>query len=165
MNDPNYGNLGDHTEAVEIDFDPRRIRYAELLQIFWKSHDPASRSWGRQYLNAVFFHNEAQRQLALSSRAAIEKETGGRVRTEILPLESFTRAEDYHQKYLLSSHPVLAGELAVIYPHKKEYVDATSVTRLNGYAGGYGTKAQLMREIDGLGLSPAGKRYLLNIVK
>jgi hypothetical protein len=75
------------------------------------------------------------------------------------------RAEDYHPKYLLSAHSVLAGELAAIYPHKKEYVDATSVTRLNSYAGGYGTKAQLMREIDGLGLGPAGKRYLLNIVK
>jgi peptide methionine sulfoxide reductase MsrA len=165
MRDPNYGNLGDHTEALEIDFDPRRITYTELLQFFWNSHDPTARSGGRQYLNALFFQNDAQRQLAISSMAAIEKEIGSSVHTEILPVESFTRAEDYHQKYLLFSHPVLAGELAAVYPNKKKYVDATSVARLNGYAGGYGNKVQLKREIEILGLSSEGKRYLLKIME
>jgi hypothetical protein len=116
-------------------------------------------------MNAIFYHNEAQRQLAAASKAALEKEIGNAVRTEILPIESFTRAEDYHQKYLLSSHPKLMRELSAIYPDKKAYVDAASVTRLNGYVGGYGAEEQLLREIEGLGLSPEGKRYLLNTVK
>lgn len=165
MPNPNYGNLGDHTETIEIDFDPSRISYSDLLNIFWKSHDPTARTWRRQYMNAVFYRNESQHREAAASKAAVEKEIGSRVRTEILPIESFTRAEAYHQKYLLSSHSILTGELSAIYTDRKAFTDATSAARINGYAGGYGTPSQLMHEIDSLGLSPEGKSYLLKIVR
>jgi peptide methionine sulfoxide reductase MsrA len=51
---PTYRSLGDHTETVQIDFDPSVIPYGELLAVFWESHEPGSSTWSRQYMNAVF---------------------------------------------------------------------------------------------------------------
>ena len=165
MNAPTYSNMGDHTETVQIDYDPQRITYAQLLDIFWKSHKPTRRSWSRQYMNAVFYHNEEQRRQALASKADLEQKIGHDVKTEVVPVRSFTMAENYHQKYLLKSHQALRSEMARIYPNPQDFVDSPAVTRLNGYAGGHGTGDQLSREIDILGLSAEGKKRLAKLVK
>jgi peptide-methionine (S)-S-oxide reductase len=165
MENPNYGNIGDHTEAVQIDYDPHRTRYAELLEIFWKSHKPTSQAWSRQYMNAVFVHDEQQQTLAQASKTALAKKLNKPVRTKIVPLQSFTLAEDYHQKYLLKSRSDLAREMSRIYPRKTDFINSTAAARLNGYAGGHGTKDQLDREIDSLGLSPEGRRHLEDLVQ
>jgi len=55
---PTYHSLGDHTETVQIDYDPTQISFEELLDVFWDSHRPTQRAWSRQYMAAVFFHNE-----------------------------------------------------------------------------------------------------------
>jgi len=148
-----------------VDFDPRLISYTHLLDIFWKSHEPTRQSMSRQYLKAVFYHNEQQGELAMASRKAIEKETGSTVRTEVLPIRSFTMAEEYHQKFTLKRQSTLRDEMAHIYPLNHDFVNSTAVARLNGYAGGHGTKGQLSKEIGRLGLSPEGKRVLTNIVR
>ncbi len=153
MDDPDYSNLGDHTEAVQVDFDPNRVSYAELLDIFWKSHRPTQRPWSTQYMNAVFFHNDRQREAALASKAQKEKEIGRTVHTKINSVETFYRAEDYHQKYLLNRYPEIAKAFERIYPIKKDYVDSTAVARVNGYIGGNGSLEQLRRELPSLGLS------------
>jgi peptide-methionine (S)-S-oxide reductase len=165
MNAPTYRKMGDHTETVQVDYDPQRVTYAQLLDIFWKSHEPTRQSGSRQYMNAVFYHNEEHRRQALASRADIEREIGHTVKTEIVPVRSFTLAEDYHQKYLLKSNKALGSEMARLYPNSRDFVDSTAVTRLNGYAGGHGTSDQLSREIDILGLSPEGKKRLEGLVK
>ena len=162
---PDYGNIGDHTEAVQVDFDPEKISYATLLAVFWESHRPDSRSWKRQYLNAVFYHDARQEQEALASRAALEKKLGRGVRTEVLPLRSFTRAEDYHQKYILKRASDLMRDLTRIYPNHTDLVDSTAVARLNGYVGGHGSPEQLAREIGTLGLSPEGRKKVENMVR
>lgn len=161
---PNYSNIGDHTETLQIDFDPQRITYTELLDHFWKSHKPTQRSWNRQYMHAVFYHNEQQKRAALKSKASVEAAIGRTVRTEVLPLKAFYRAEDYHQKYILTRRSDLAGELKRVYPRLKDYVDSTAVARLNGYAGGHGTKEQLEREIDDLGLGSKNRQALIDMV-
>lgn len=161
---PDYGNIGDHTETVQVDYDPQRITYAELLNLFWKSHRPTQRTWDRQYMNAVFFHNQEQRILAQQSKSAVEKRTGSKVRSEVLPLRSFTRAEDYHQKYLLNRRSELVQELQRIYPIKKDFVDSTAIARLNGYIGGHGSEDQLMDELQSLGLTAESQRLLVEIV-
>ena len=74
--DPDYGNIGDHTETVQIDFDPQRISYEDLLDIFWRSHTSTGHGWSRQYMNAVFYDNEKQQQFAMSSKAVMEKKLG-----------------------------------------------------------------------------------------
>lgn len=161
---PDYGHIGDHTEAVQVDYDPQRISYAQLLEVFWQSHRPTSPPWKRQYLNAVFYHHDRQQEEALASRAAVEERLGRTVQTDVIPLRSFTRAEDYHQKYLLKREADLLRDLTRVYPRHRDLVDSTAAARLNGYAGGYGRPEQLDREIDRLGLSPAGKEKLEMLV-
>jgi len=165
MASPTYADLGDHTETVQIDFDPRRTSYAALLAVFWNSHHPESHGWSRQYLNAVFYHDERQRQAAMASKAEVQRRLGRAVGSEILPVRFFTPAEDYHQKYILKRQTDLAREMSLIYPRHSDFVRSTAVTRLNGYVGGYGSPAQLAREIDSLGLSADGRRILLEKVQ
>jgi len=165
LDNPTYRRMGDHTETVQVDFDPQRIAYEDLLAFFWESHQPTSPSWKRQYLHAVFYHDAQQQQQALASRAAVEDRLGQPVRTEVLPLRTFTPAEDYHQKYILKREADLMRELSRMYPRHQDIVDSTAAARLNGYVGGYGTPEQLSREIDLLGLSPAGRRKIEQLVQ
>ena len=157
--------MGDHTETVQLDYDPQRITYAQLLDIFWKSHKPTQRSWSRQYMNAVFYHNEEQRRQALASKAAVEQKIGYAAKTEVVPVQSFTMAEDYHQKYTLKRHQVLLNEMTRIYPGSRDFVDSTAVSRLNGYAGRHGAADRLSREIESFGLSDEGKKRLADLVR
>jgi peptide methionine sulfoxide reductase MsrA len=165
MDNPTYRNMGDHTETVQVDFNRERITYEELLAFFWASHRPTNRSWKQQYLNAVFFHDDRQRQQALASKAALESRLGEPVRTEVLPLRSFTLAEDYHQKYILKREADLMQDLSRAYPRHQDIVDSTAAARLNGYVGGYGSPEQLTREIETLGLSPDGRRKVEMLVQ
>lgn len=116
-------------------------------------------------MNAVFYHNDQQRRVAMASKASVEQKIGHTVKTEVASLRSFTMAEDYHQKYILKRHYDLKNEMSRIYPRHQDFVDSTAVARLNGYAGGHGTKDQLSREIEGLGLSAEGKKVLTEVVR
>lgn len=159
---PNYKRMGDHTEVVQVDYDPHQITYAQLLHIFWMGHNPFSRPYSEQYKNAVFFHTKDQEQQALISRQKLSQKTKKNVQTQIVPLNSFTMAENYHQKNLLKTHE-LKKEMLRIYPLQKDLVDSTAVSRINGYIGGYGTKEQLVQEIETLGLSSNGQKILLKL--
>ncbi len=163
--DPDYGHIGDHTETVQVDYDPARITYKELLAIFWQSHDPTHRTWSRQYRHVVFYQDDTQRRLAEKSKAALEQTLDKTVRTEIAPLQSFTWAEEYHQKYLLKSERALVQELQRIYPRPRDFDNSTAVARLNGYVAGDGTRQRLAREIDQLGLSARGRDLLMGLMR
>jgi peptide-methionine (S)-S-oxide reductase len=162
---PTYKNIGDHTETVQVDYDPELITYDQLLDIFWKSHKPTGWTTSRQYMKAVFYHNDQQRELALASKTALEQKNGSTVKTEVVPIRSFTMAEDYHQKFTLKNHNGLKNEMSLIYPQHQDFVYSTAVARLNGYVGRHGTKEQLMNEIESLGLSSEGKKVLTNMVR
>jgi peptide-methionine (S)-S-oxide reductase len=164
MNAPTYSNIGDHTETVQVDYDPERLTYAQLVDIFWQNHAPDTQSSSRQYMNAVFYHSEQQRQLAVASIIAVEQKIGRTVETKVVPIRSFTMAEDYHQKYLFNRYDALKKEMTTIYPSRQDFVDSTAVARLNGYAGGNGTKDRLSEEIQRLGLSAEGKKALTDLV-
>ena len=161
---PTYRALGDHTESIEVDYDPGIISYEDLLKIFWRSHDPGSRSWSRQYMSAIFYHNEEQKKLALESRKREEAKTGGKMYTEIAPASRFYRAEDYHQKYYLRQRPELIRELKAIYPSNEDFQDSTVAARLNGYLAVKGSYAAIQAELGDL-LPPEESRKLLDIVQ
>lgn len=150
---------------MQVDYDPRRISYAQLLEIFWNAHTPTSRSWTRQYMHAIFYHDPQQRKAAETTRDALAEKTGSEIRTAVAPLRSFTLAENYHQKYLLKARSDLSGALSRIYPRNQDFINSTAATRLNGYAGGNGSPEQLAREIDSLGLSPEEQRTLQALVR
>jgi peptide-methionine (S)-S-oxide reductase len=162
---PTYHALGGHSETIQIDYDPSRITYQDLLAAFWEGHDPAHRSWSRQYASIIFAHNEEQKRLAEASRARIGKVRGIMIHTEIIPYNGFTLAENYHQKHSLQQFPELRDELQRIYPDPAVYVASAAVARVNGYVGGEGSYEELLREIDGFGLSTAGKENLLELVQ
>jgi len=96
-----------HAEAVEVEYDPKRVTYDQLLDVFWNEHDPTQLNRqgpdvGTQYRSAIFFNTPEQQAAAIASKQALEK--SGRFRrpivTEIVPAPLFYRAEDYHQQYL-----------------------------------------------------------------
>jgi len=108
--DPTYHEVGSgttgHAEAVEVVFDPAKVSYQQLLDLFWRNVDPVDANGqfcdkGTQYRSAIFYHDEEQHRLAEQSKKALEdsKKLPGRVATQIVPASTFYRAEDYHQDY------------------------------------------------------------------
>jgi peptide-methionine (S)-S-oxide reductase len=96
-----------HAEAVEVDFDPARISYDKLLEVFWDNHDPTQLNrqgpdWGTQYRSAIFFHSPEQDTAAKASKDTLEKSRrySKPIVTQIAPATTFYEAEDYHQQYL-----------------------------------------------------------------
>ena len=96
-----------HAEVVQVEFDPQKVSYEQLLDVFWGSHNPTQVNRqgpdvGTQYRSAIFVHSPEQEETARRSKA--ERERAGRfkqpIATEIEPAASFYRAEDYHQRYL-----------------------------------------------------------------
>jgi peptide-methionine (S)-S-oxide reductase len=112
--DPTYeevsaGGTG-HAESVQVTFDPAKVTYEKLLEVFWHNVDPLTANaqfcdHGSQYRSAIFYLDETQKQLAEASRAALEK--SGRFKqpivTEITQASAFWPAEDYHQQYHLKN--------------------------------------------------------------
>lgn len=162
---PTYYNLGDHTETIQIDYDPTQISYEELLDVFWASHNPAQPPWSRQYMSIVFYHNDEQKRLAMETKDREAAKTNGKIFTEIVPAPEFYVAEAYHQKYRLQQVPDLMEEFRVIYPNDGDFMNSTAVARVNGYLGGHGTFEALQAEISGFGLSSEGDKKLLDIVR
>jgi peptide-methionine (S)-S-oxide reductase len=96
-----------HAEVVQVTYDPAKISYEQLLDTFWRIHDPTQRNRqgpdvGTQYRTAIFFHTPEQERAALAAKKKME--AAGQLRrpivTEIVPAKTFWRAEEYHQKYL-----------------------------------------------------------------
>ena len=98
-----------HAEVVLVVFDPRKISYADLVKIFWESHDPTQgmrqgNDAGTQYRSGIYYYNDEQREIAERSREAYQQQLSragyGAITTEIVPAPEFYYAEGYHQQYL-----------------------------------------------------------------
>jgi peptide-methionine (S)-S-oxide reductase len=162
---PTYYNIGDHSETVEVDFDPTIVSYEQLLAAFWSGHNAWYPPYSVQYRSAIFYTTDQQQKLANESKQAEEAKLGKPIYTDIEPYTSFYVAEDYHQKYYLRQNSDLANELYTIYPNPADFRDSTVVARLNGYVGGYGDLDTLKKNLDNFGLSESGKQTLLKIVE
>jgi peptide-methionine (S)-S-oxide reductase len=97
------GDTG-HAEVVQIEYDPAKLTYEQILEIFWDIHDPTTLNRqgpdsGTQYRSIILYHNDAQKQAAEKSKAAAAKKYKEPITTEVLPLKTFYPAEDYHQDY------------------------------------------------------------------
>ncbi len=93
-----------HAEAVDVTFDPAKISYDQLLEVFWKIHDPTQVNRqgpdvGSQYRSAIFTHSPEQESSANASRERLQSTFRRPIATEIVPAQTFWRAEDYHQRY------------------------------------------------------------------
>ena len=93
-----------HAESVEIVFDPVKVSYAQLLEIYWRSIDPFAKDqqfcdYGNQYRTAIFYHDEEQKRLAEESKQKLQQRFPEPIATEIVPAGAFYAAEDYHQDF------------------------------------------------------------------
>lgn len=158
--DPTYHDLGDHTESLQIDFDPNVISYRQLLELFWDAHNPCARPFSRQYMSAIFVDGPEQRRLAEETKAAHAEKQGREVRTEIADLRTFYLAEAYHQKYRLRAARDVCAELTRHYPDLETFIHSTAVTRANAWLAGYGTPAIVDAELPRAGLSESAIRTI-----
>ena len=165
MKNPTYRQMGDHTETLQVDYDPSLISYGELLDLYWNSHNPYRQTISRQYMNIIFIHNDEQERLAREGREILEQKQNGTVYTDIVSYSMFYPAEDYHQKYYLQNVSALMNEFKEFYPAFQDFIDSTAAARVNGYLSGYGDAASLSRELEDLGLSAGGAEILQGLVK
>ncbi len=149
--DPTYHNLENHSETIEITFDPAVISYQELLDVFWGFHDPTRPPYSTQYASIIFYHDEGQKAAAEASMAERQRELGRQLYTAIRPAGPFYQAEDYHQKYYLSTKTKVVEALRAVYPDFSDYVASTAAARLNGHAGGFISAGDLVSELERLG--------------
>src|SRR5271170_3163271 len=96
-----------HAEAVEVEYDPAKLSYDKLLDVFWENHDPTQLNrqgpdWGTQYRSAIFFTTPEQEAAAKASKETLENSHrfSKKIVTQVVPAETFYEAEDYHQQYL-----------------------------------------------------------------
>jgi peptide-methionine (S)-S-oxide reductase len=101
------GNRTGHAEVVEVDYDPERVSYEQLLQVFWENHNPTTLNRqgpdiGTQYRSAIFYHDAEQQAVATASKERLTQAGTFKkpIVTEIVPAQTFYLAEDYHQQYL-----------------------------------------------------------------
>jgi len=135
--DPSYeqvcnGDTG-HAEVVRVSFDPGRISYREILEIFFSIHDPTTlnrqgNDVGTQYRSGIYFHSAEQERTAREVIAEVNEVHGGRVVTELAPVQNYWRAEDYHQHYY-ANHPG-QGYCAFVVGPKVEKFRKTFASRL-----------------------------------
>ena len=138
---PTYADIcnGDtgHAEVIQVTFDPAIVSYAELLELFWRSHDPTTKDrqgndWGTQYRSAIFYHSESQKVTAEEYKKKIDDAHvySAPIVTEITPAVTFYPAEAYHQNYY-NANPRQGYCQAVIGPKveklKKVFADKLNV--------------------------------------
>ena len=157
---PTYKNIGDHTETLQVDFDPSQVTYAELLKVFWSSHDGCRSGGSTQYLSILFVHDAAQRREAEASRDALAAKEGRKIRTPIREAGAFHVAEDYHQKYRLRGDPVLRKAFEKVCPDDAALRDSTAAARVNGWLAGYGTATEYRAAREQLGLPESALKRL-----
>lgn len=159
---PTYRHMGDHTEAVEIDFDPAVIPYEELLRTFWQNHYPNRGNYkGRQYISLIRYRGQEQRAAINKVKKEMEKGLGEAIETDIAAFEDFTLADARHQKYYLKRYPHTLEQLQDLLPKPEHLVDSTFAARLNGFVKGYGKLRLLKDEIAAWDIAEENKEILL----
>ncbi len=122
-----------HVEVVRVSFDPAEISLRELLEIFFVVHDPTTpnrqgNDVGTQYRSGIYVHDAEQERIAREVIAEVDAHHGGRVVTELLPEQNYSRAEDYHQHYF-ANHPH-QGYCAFVVAPKVEKFRKTYASRV-----------------------------------
>lgn len=163
---PAYRNLGDHTETIEVVFDPEHLSLDQVMRLFWRKHHPNRPPYkGRQYISLLRYKNQEHKGVIEAVKAEFEQELGVRIETDIAPLSQFTPAEERHQKYDLKRFPRVLEQLQDLFPKIEMLHDSTFAARLNGLAKGASNRSELVEEISGWGISEEYRNLLINRLK
>lgn len=165
---PNYHDLKDHTETLQIQFDPKIVSYRQLLEIFWESHDYAT-PIKTQYKSAIYYLTPEQKAIAEDTRDLViqgklgqPKLHGQKILTSIEAATALHVAEIYHQKYTLQCNVKVIEHLK--FGNRSEITDSILATRLNGYLAGYGNLQVFLNEVDEWVLPFHVKLHLLRVL-
>ncbi len=151
---------------VQIDFDPSLLSYYALLEHFWNSHNSNRRNYkGRQYLSLLLYHDANQLPMIQRVKKQLEALSPMTIQTEIAPFNSFTLAEERHQKYFLKRYPDAVTKLQKLYPTFEAFNNATLTARLNSFVKGWITMAALVSEIKTWQIAEAEKEKILHTMK
>lgn len=134
--DPTYHEIGDHTEAVQIEYHPEEQPFPELLEVVFRSHDPRGRVPKTQYQNIVFTATAEQRE-ALASYLETRGLDPDDVETRLEPLDEFYSAETYHQKYHLRSKRWITSAFREAGYDDVDLRESPAAAKLNGYVAGH----------------------------
>jgi peptide methionine sulfoxide reductase MsrA len=165
---PDYHDLKDHCETTQIQFNPSKVSYTQLLRIFWERHDYAT-PIENQYKSAIFYNDEQQRIEAEASLELVKAGKMGQERfnhldilTVIAPATTFFIGELYHQKYFLQCNRKIFSLLK--YRCREDMIDDPVATSINGYLHGSGCVGAFMAEVDSWPLPFAAKLTVINHV-
>lgn len=140
--------MGDHTECLQIDFDPNHITFDEIACHFWNSHNSNRGNYkGRQYLSIFIYHDNNQKEVLDKIKQEIQDTNLQEVGSEIAPYVQFTLAEERHQKYYLKRYSNATQKLREHFLTEEAFTNATLVARLNSFVKGYVTLSSLKEEI------------------
>jgi len=153
---PTYYKLGDHTEVVDVFFDPDITSYEALLSYYF-SHLGQKTATSRQYRSVIMCHNSDQLALA---KSLLQEKHLGKCEVSCEPFKNFYIAEKKHQKNALKRHPGLFKCLA----WEEDLTHSFVATRLNGYIGGNGSMAKFNKEWENLGLSKKIVEYVRKVI-
>lgn len=145
--------MGDHTEAMQVDFDPAEIGFEEIANLFWRMHNPCGSAFSTQYRSAIWYHDPEQQEALERTLVEVDNQSTGRVTTAVELLGTFYLAENYHQKYRLQSERKLMSVFNAIYPNFDEFNQSTAAARLNGFLSGAGSKEQFEAESESYGFA------------
>jgi peptide-methionine (S)-S-oxide reductase len=138
---PSYHSLGDHTEVVQVDFDPDVLTYRDLVEDVFRQHGPLAQPAKTQYQNVVFA-STATRQGAVDTVLAELDHTVDDVATRVEGLSRFYPAEDYHQKYKLRSVSSVLGAFEEAGYTDEDIRESPIAAKLNGYVAGHGVDVE-----------------------
>ncbi len=145
--------MGDHSEAIQIDFDPEVTSYEQLLEEFTQEHNPCRAARSGQYRSAVFVHSASQREAAEQALQSYSFKVDQEVRTAIEQFSSFTLAEAYHQKYRLRYEKPLMADLELRYPTLEALLASPTITRANAFDAGHGSEQLRAQDLPRMALS------------
>lgn len=143
---PSYYKMGDHTECIRVTYDPEKIKYQDILNVFWRSHDSTAKS-SRQYRSILLPSSKAQAEVAFAELTSAPSAS----KTVVIEDSKFTLAEPKHQKNRLRRDPAMVR--CLVQSGLQDFTSSHIATRLNGFLGGKGTMAQFNKEWQDLGLS------------
>lgn len=165
--DPMYRSMGDHTETIEVDFNPEVLSYEKILHIFWSHHTSTNRVnyKERQYMSILFYHDEQQKKTILNVKKELEDERKETIETEIVPYSGFTMAEEHHQKYYLKRFSIAVDLLNSHYPSVDAFTHSTLTARLNGFVREFGTLNDIKNEVTEWDICEDSRQIVLEILK
>lgn len=163
--DPTHKNMADHTETVEVDYNPALVTYQELLEVFFQSHNPNRKPYRqREYISLILYHDEKQKEAAERKKLEKERIAGEEVKTEISPYSGFTVAKERQQKWHIKRNKEAIKRLGQLYVTADQLLDSTLAARMNGLAKGYGSLEKVKSEVKNWQIEESRRAVFLEIL-